>query len=294
MKGILKKNQVIITALVIMIAVAGYLNFTQDKLDDIDLANADTVQTNADGTTAGIGEAAVDGTVTNGTNADGTNTNVDGTTTNGTDVNGTGATDRINENQGITDDVQLGSITYDADGNEIISSAQEGEDLLDLSAEDLGKDDLAEAGTESKDVAKETEVSKEDTTTVGEAVLVSNMIGADYFATAKLEREQNRAKNKETLMEIVENTAISEQQKQDALNSVINMTAIAEKESAAEMLLEAKGFTDVVVRVVEDNVDVIVNAENLTEQQMAQIEDIVKRQTGMSAESIVITPVSVE
>lgn len=277
-----------------MIAVAGYLNFTQDKLDDIDLANADTVQTNADGTTAGIGEAAVDGTVTNGTNADGTNTNVDGTTTNGTDVNGTGATDRINENQGITDDVQLGSITYDADGNEIISSAQEGEDLLDLSAEDLGKDDLAEAGTESKDVAKETEVSKEDTTTVGEAVLVSNMIGADYFATAKLEREQNRAKNKETLMEIVENTAISEQQKQDALNSVINMTAIAEKESAAEMLLEAKGFTDVVVRVVEDNVDVIVNAENLTEQQMAQIEDIVKRQTGMSAESIVITPVSVE
>lgn len=290
MKGILKKNQVIITALVIMIAVAGYLNFTQDKLDDIDLASTDTVQTNADGTTAGIGEAAVDGTATDGTN----DTNTDKTTTNGTDANAIGATDQINESQNITDDVQLGSITYDADGNEIISSAQEGEDLLDLSAEDLGKDDLVEAGTEGTDLAKGTEVSDEDTTTVGEAVLVSNMIGADYFATAKLEREQNRAKNKETLMEIVENTSISEQQKQDALNSVINMTAIAEKESAAEMLLEAKGFTDVVVRVVEDNVDVIVNAENLTEQQMAQIEDIVKRQTGMSAESIVITPVSVE
>jgi len=39
---------------------------------------------------------------------------------------------------------------------------------------------------------------------------------------------------------------------------------------------------------------VVVNVEKLTDKEMAQIEDIVKRKTDVSAENIVITPVSVE
>lgn len=240
-----------------MIAVAGYLNFTQDKLGDVALNEKDSVTTNVDPITA---------------TPDSTGT--------------------MNQQESVTDETQLGNITYDSDGNEVLSVAQEGEDLLDLSAEDLGEDDqssdLASTSTDNNKVSD----ANEDT--VGEAVLVSNMIKADYFASAKLEREQNRAKSKETLMEIVDNTTISEEQKKNAIDSIIEMTALAEKESAAEMLLEAKGFTDVVVRVVDQNVDVIVNAKNLTEQQMAQIEDIVKKQTGMGAECIAITPVEVE
>ena len=34
MKGILKKNQIMITALAIMIAIAGYLNFTSNTLEE--------------------------------------------------------------------------------------------------------------------------------------------------------------------------------------------------------------------------------------------------------------------
>lgn len=271
MKGILKKNQVIITALVIMIAVAGYLNFTQDKLEDVTLTGMDSVTTNANGQQ----EA----------NSDTDKKNPDNTTASPDHA------DTINQPENVKDEAQVGNITYDSDGNEILSVAQEGEDLLDLSAEDLGEDDQ-NTNLASKDSDDEVSDASEDN--VGEAVLVSNMIKADYFATAKLEREQNRAKSKETLMEIVDNSAISEEQKKSAIDAVIQMTALAEKESAAEMLLEAKGFTDVVVRVVDQNVDVIVNAKNLTEQQMAQIEDIVKKQTGMAAECIAITPVEVE
>ena len=60
---------------------------------------------------------------------------------------------------------------------------------------------------------------------------------------------------------------------------------------AAEILLEAKGFTDVVVSIAEDGVDVVVNAATLSDAQRAQIEDIVKRKTDTEAENIIISTV---
>ena len=59
-------------------------------------------------------------------------------------------------------------------------------------------------------------------------------------------------------------------------------------------MLEAKGFSDAVVSISQGNADVIVNAKELSSQQIAQIEDIVKRKTGIAAHNIVITPVKVE
>ena len=69
------------------------------------------------------------------------------------------------------------------------------------------------------------------------------------------------------------------------------MTDIAERETAAEMLLEAKGFTDVVVSITDDCADVVLNMGEVTDAKRAQIEDIVKRKTNVSAEKIVITPI---
>ena len=55
------------------------------------------------------------------------------------------------------------------------------------------------------------------------------------------------------------------------------MTAVAEKERSAETLLEAKGYKNVVVTMIDDSVDVIVDAKNLKETDIAGIQDIVKR-----------------
>ena len=60
---------------------------------------------------------------------------------------------------------------------------------------------------------------------------------------------------------------------------------------ATENLLAAKGFSEAVVTILSDSVDVVVNADDLTESQIAQIEDIVKRKTECSADKIVISPV---
>ena len=73
---------------------------------------------------------------------------------------------------------------------------------------------------------------------------------------------------------------------------MIELTDVAERETAAEILLESKGFADAVVTVTEDSADVVVGISALTDAQCAQIEDVVARKTGVPAENIVINPLA--
>lgn len=70
------------------------------------------------------------------------------------------------------------------------------------------------------------------------------------------------------------------------------LTEISEKETSAEILFEAKGFTGAVVSISDNMVDVVVGAETLSDSQLAQIEDIIIRKTGAAPENIIISPLS--
>jgi stage III sporulation protein AH len=63
-----------------------------------------------------------------------------------------------------------------------------------------------------------------------------------------------------------------------------------ERESAAEAMIESKGFSEVYVRIDDNSVDVVVNKEALTDAEIAQIADIIKRKTGMNETQIHISP----
>lgn len=238
MKHIFRKNQVIITALAIMIAVAGYLNFTQDKSN------------------VAVNTAANEDEITYGDLDDST-----------LDLSEEDLNTAENEKEATKETASTNTKKEKKEKKDEVAVSDTGELLADAS--DAGAD-------------------------AGEAVLVNNTIGSDFFSSARLTREQTRAKNKEMLMEIVDNKNVSEKQKKDAVNGIVKLTSIAEMESATEILLEAKGFKDVVVSIVDNSADVIVNAKNLKEQQIAQIEDIVKRKTEISPENIVISPVGVQ
>jgi len=127
-----------------------------------------------------------------------------------------------------------------------------------------------------------------DGTMPGEAVYTSTQ-AVSSLAGVKLIKEQTRAKNKETLLEIINSTSLSESQKQDAVNGMMELTQIAEKEMAAEILLEAKGFDGAVVSVNGDMVDVVVCTDSLDDAKLAQIEDIIVRKTGMDPANIIIS-----
>ena len=127
----------------------------------------------------------------------------------------------------------------------------------------------------------------------GESLLTGTIINAtDYAASVKLNREQIRAKNKEALLEIINSEQLSEEAKSEAVDKMVEMTAWAEKEADAEMLLEAKGFSNVVVSISDEYCDVVLDMGEVTDAKRAQVEDIVKRKTGVAADKIIITPIN--
>ena len=122
----------------------------------------------------------------------------------------------------------------------------------------------------------------------GAAVLTSSTVTSGIISEAKLNREQVRARNKENLLQIVNNEKVAESAKTAAVNQIAQMAEIAEKEMAAELLLEAKGFSASVVSIVDGAADVVVNRTSITDAEKAQIEDIVKRKANIAADKITI------
>ena len=130
-----------------------------------------------------------------------------------------------------------------------------------------------------------------ETTGDGAAVFVSanTADSSAYFAEAKLDREQSRAKQKDILNEMLDNKNISQEQKEKCTESMMELQQRIEKETAAEAMIESKGFKEAYVRMDDDTVDVVVDKDKLTDAEVAQIEDIVKRKTGMETSKIRIS-----
>lgn len=211
-KPVFKKNQMIITALAAMIAVAGYLNYSGTRLDE----------------------------------------------------------SLLNANSTAVEDVEDAGLAEDISAEDFYAETGE-EEYADIESLD-----------EDVDLAEEN---------VGEAVLASSTMGAGLVSEAKVTREQTRSRNKEMLMELINSTNITDDQKQSAIDEMVQMTDVAEKELAAETLLVAQGFDEVVVSINDACADVVVSSTQVSDSQRAQIEDIVKRKTGIEAANITITPV---
>lgn len=124
------------------------------------------------------------------------------------------------------------------------------------------------------------------------ATVFTSSVNSQFIISAKLEREQVRASGKETLLEVINNTEISEEAKAQAISDMVAIADASEKEAAAELLLEAKGFENVIVSMSNGQVDVVVETSELTDTNRAQIEDIVTRKTGCSIENLTITSIT--
>lgn len=211
---VFKKNQIIISALVAMIGIAGYLNYVDNSVISTEYVYGDE------------------------------------------DITGL-----------IPD--------YDLYGNQIVSN--------DIDNNDLTVETSVNANSEA-DSNYETEA--------GEAVFVNNSSDTSYFIQAKLEREQARAKQKDILTEMINNENIEQDKKSEVADEMLKIQERIEKETASEAMIEAKGFEEVYVRIDDDTVDVVVNKTELSEAEIAQIEDIIKRKTGADVDKIRISPIS--
>lgn len=215
MKKVFQKNQIAITALAIMIAVAGYLNFTeQNTSNDGAKKAADSVET--------------------------------------------------------IDTMDI------SDGDSLIKEKAD--------ASKTTSDDTAKGNGESAS-EKQTAASSE---TIGGAVLTQAQV-SEYVAGARMEREQTHSKTKESLNEIINSNSVDESAKKEAVDKLTELADIMEKEAATEQLLASKGFENAVVSIGDDSVDVVLNYEELSSADRAQIEDIVTRKTGYTVSQLVIS-----
>lgn len=177
-----------------------------------------------------------------------------------------------------------GYINYTGNLSDIISVKSSSQTEKEVSATSNPVDEA------SNDIlSNDAEPDEQSLTEPGSVVLTSgNGVASGVISAAKLNREQIRAKNKESLMDIINNSSLTEASKAEAVSKLSAITESSEKEIAAELLLEAKGFNDVVVSLTDGNADVVVNKTQLTDSQRAQIEDIIKRKTGVTADKITI------
>jgi len=111
----------------------------------------------------------------------------------------------------------------------------------------------------------------------------------NYFTTSKLERENIYSQMLETYQEIYNNQNATAEQKEKAIDEIANINKMRNSIMIAENLVLAKGFQDIVIFANSNSVSIIIKAETLEPEQIAQIQNIVSRELGVGAETINIS-----
>ena len=217
---ILKKNQVIIYVIAIMIMTAGYLNYTTNINEEMIKANA---------------------------------------------------------------------------GTEVNAKTETGKEI-----EEIGTEVNAETSIENNEKTENEEINKEIENggnkigEIGDATLVnSNDVivtkNKEYFIKTKLERDNIYSQTIESYEKILNSTNSLETQKQIATKEIQNINQIKNSIMVCENLLKIKGFEESVVLLNKESVNVIIGKKELTNEECAQVQNIVSREMNAKIENIHIS-----
>ncbi|OAT86575.1 hypothetical protein A6M21_03765 [Desulfotomaculum copahuensis] len=114
--------------------------------------------------------------------------------------------------------------------------------------------------------------------------------GEAFFVEYRLDRERTRGEQLALLKEIVDNSATGGETRQRAQDRLLNISQNMAREMEVENLIRAKGFADAAVCLENGGATVIVEAKQILPTDAARIADLVSRNTGVSAQNIVIIP----
>ena len=210
MKRILKKNQIVIFAIAIMLIAAGYMNYTTNEKQILQTAVlADTEQF------AELGDATL---------------------------------------------VSANAVKEENVNEENLSNTEQ-QNVIDEGEQKTG--------------------NSVDTNSAG--------INNEYFVESKLERDKMYSQMIESYQNILNNNQISEAQKEISENEIKNINNTKNAIMITENLIKNKGFEDVVIFVNGDSVNIIIKAKELTEEQIAQVQNIVTRELKAEIENIHIS-----
>ena len=114
--------------------------------------------------------------------------------------------------------------------------------------------------------------------------------GSDYFASARLTRQQARDNAISLLQEAAAQEDADQAVANQASEGIQVLASYTLKEAQIENLVTAKGYADCVAFMGEDSVSVVVSTDTgeLTAEDVAKITDIAMTETGYGANSIKI------
>ncbi|SES70927.1 stage III sporulation protein AH [Natronincola peptidivorans] len=164
----------------------------------------------------------------------------------------------------------------------------------------IGTDDDTDAGSaeisleetgivDSRGNNEVVEIVQETSAQITESITSKeSMRSGIYFIESKLERDKKRSEMVSQLNDIINNHLTSDEMRNQAQNIKIDMIASTEKEVLLENMIVAKGFSDAIVYLTDNTINIVVNSENLTEKDVAKIVDVVMRETDIGMRGITI------
>ena len=253
-KKIMKKNQVVLLALALMLMTAGYMNYTNNHENEnmllASLGDAKLVSANV------VNDANILNEVNNSVVESNNEENI-------VEQN------NINEENQIEENTTNETVETNANNVDSNAPVSNGTNVENQTTEEVE----STINEENKEV-QETSAKQADD---------------DYFTRSKLERETMYSQMLETYTKILENGNISSEQKDIAENEIKNINNTKNAIMIAENLLATKGFENAIVFVNSPSVNVVIKGEKLETEQVAQIQNIVQRELNTDIENIHIT-----
>ena len=219
---LLKKNQIVIYVIALMLMAVAYLNYTTNTAEQSVEASMQ-MEARDDSNTANIGDA---------------------TLVSSNDI--LSNTDTVNESSG---------------NNTTVSN------------------------TESSNTTNDNSNSNAETAQTSAKTNTDN----DYFTKSKLERDSMYSQMLESYENILNSTNSLETQKQSATDEIKKINDTKNSIMICENLIQTKGFENSIIFVNEDSISVIIKSDELTQEEVAQIQNIISREMNAEIENIHIS-----
>lgn len=218
---LLKKNQVIIYVIAVMLMAAGYLNYTTNQ-ENNSVATSMQMESNDDTQLADIGDATL------------------------------------------------------VSSNDVIEETKETDTENTTGSETQENDTTANTATNN--------------TTNTDAIQVNSSTSKDnYFAKSKLERDTMYSQMIETYEKVLNSSNSLETQKQTATQEITKINGIKNSIMICENLIKTKGFENSVIFVNGNSISIIIGAEEIKQEEVAQIQNIIAREMNAEIENIHIS-----
>lgn len=190
--------------------------------------------------------------------------------------------------------VAAGYLNYTANGNtnSIIPTSGTEEELDQMAnigdAQLVSSNDIVNEAVNNTanniENAKTENTSSNTVTTSSTTTKTTN--NSDYFKTSKLERDTMYSQMIETYEKVLNSDNSLETQKQSATDEIKKINDTKNSIMICENLIQTKGFENSVVFVNGESVSVIIEASELSKEQVAQIQNIISREMNAKVENI--------